>query len=302
MRAGLEEAVRAQRAAPGDDVALCMAAHRPWNARLTLGFERDGHGRTDLIRREHIGPLRVQKALYPEGPGICHAVVVHPPGGIAGGDDLAIDLTLGSGSHALITTPGATKWYRSAGASAYQRIKATVRADAVLEWLPQETIVFDGARAVNRVEIDLEANALFLGWDIICFGRTAAGESFRHGSFRQRWQIARGRVPLWIEAGDLAGDSPLLSSAVGLGGQSVCATFLAAGRPIPPPLLEALRTSLADLPFGDRVAVTRMSDLIVARYVGPSTEEARTAGVALWSVLRPQLAGAQARMPRLWAT
>ena len=302
MRAGLEEAVRAQPAAPGDDVALCMAAHRPWNARLTLGFERDGHGRTDLIRREHIGPLRVQKALYPEGPGICHAVVVHPPGGIAGGDDLAIDLTLGSGSHALITTPGATKWYRSAGTTARQSIKAALGADAILEWLPQETIVFDGALADNRVEIDLETNALFLGWDIICFGRTASGETFRNGKYRQRWRIVQGGVPLWIEAGELAGDSPLRSSPVGLGNHAVCATFLAAGRPIPPPLLDSLRSTLADLPFADRVAVTRMSELMVARYVGPSTEEARTVGVALWSILRPQLAGAQARIPRLWAT
>src|SRR6185369_3777298 len=144
-----------------------------WKASLTLGFSFLEH-KTVLSEKRHEGPLVVQKALYPEGPDICHAIVVHPPGGIAGGDELRLQARTAAGASALLTTPGATKWYRSAGPRATQSITFDVRGQ--LEWLPQETIVFDGALAETEIEADLAAAAGLIGWDIVCLGRTGSGE------------------------------------------------------------------------------------------------------------------------------
>jgi urease accessory protein len=273
-----------------------------WHARLELGFECGGGGRTVLAHRKHHGPLRVQKALYPEGEHICHTVIVHPPGGIAAGDRLEIDLRLGAASHALITTPGATKWYKTPGASAAQAVHVAAQQDAVLEWLPQEAIVFNQANAAASLDVTLSDSALFLGWDTLCFGRTAAGERFAEGSYRQRWQIRQGSHLLWNEAGLLRGGSALLSSAVGLGGQPVCATLVAAGRAVDGALLDAVRAAIALLPSAPRLAATRLPKVLAIRYLGPSTEEARDAFIPLWGILRPHLTGIIAQVPRLWRT
>jgi len=145
-----------------------------WHAELRLAFARAGE-RTVLRENRHLGPLRVQKALYPEGDAVCQAIVLHPPSGIAGGDHLTIEVDVAAGAHAQLTTPGAGKWYRSSGSEASQRIDLTVGAGATLEWLPQETIVFDGARARMETRVTLAADSRFIGWDILCLGRAAAG-------------------------------------------------------------------------------------------------------------------------------
>ena len=149
----------------------------PWKAELALRFER-ADDRTVLAARRHDGPLVVQKPLYPEGGAVCHAIVIHPPAGIAGGDELALEARAGAGAHALLTTPGAGKWYRSAGPWARQRLDFEVGPGALLEWLPQETIVFDGALASLASEVRLEGDARYLGWEILCLGRTGSGERF----------------------------------------------------------------------------------------------------------------------------
>ena len=141
----------------------------PWRAELALGFERR-EARTVLAERRQDGPLVVQKPLYPEGDEVCHAIVVHPPAGIAGGDELEVAAKAGAGAHALLTTPGAAKWYRSAGPWARQKLAFEVAG--VLEWLPQETIVFDGALADMGCEVNLDAEACYIGWEILCLGRT----------------------------------------------------------------------------------------------------------------------------------
>ena len=171
---------RCRRAAPRTAVATARATPSGWEAHLELEFRREA-ARTVLSTRRHTGPLRVQKALYPEGADVCQAIVVHPPGGIVGGDSLAIDVDVGTGAHAQLTTPGATKWYRSAGSVARAETALRVAAGAVLEWLPQEAMLFDGARASIALRVDLAPGARFIGWDVICLGRTASGERFDVG-------------------------------------------------------------------------------------------------------------------------
>src|SRR5882672_8293826 len=140
-----------------------------WKAELRLRFAAEG-GRTVLRERRSEGPLVVQKPLYPEGEAVCHAIVVHPPGGIAGGDELDLQVSAATGSHALLTTPGAGKWYRSAGPLARQSLHFDVAG--TLEWLPRETIVFDGAHASFECTVELRNDARYIGWEVLCLGRS----------------------------------------------------------------------------------------------------------------------------------
>ncbi len=271
-----------------------------WHAHLTLGFQRR-EAATILARREHVGPLRVQKALYPEGEAVCHAIVLHPPSGIVGGDALEIDVTVGPGAHALLTTPGAGKWYRSAGAWASQSLGFRVEAQGLLEWLPQETIVFDAARAAMRSTVDLADDARFIGMEVLCLGRRASGEQFTEGALRLDTRIRRTGRPIWLERGLLEGGCGLLDASAGLAGFSVSGTFLAVAPGIAPGLLAACR----DIPVqetGARHGLTALPDMLVARYLGHSSEAARQWFVALWQTLRPALTGREARLPRIWNT
>ncbi len=282
------------------DLAPASAAVMPcWDARLTLGYERSG-GRTVLARREHLGPLRVQRNLYPEGEATCHTIVVHPPGGIAGGDRLAIAVNLGESSAALLTTPGAGKWYRSSGPAASQSLVFEVQAGASLEWLPQESIVFNGAMANVTTEVRLEGDAVYLGWDIVCFGRTASGERFATGELRTRTQVSRNGRRLWLEQGRIDGDDPLFASPVGMAGHTVCGTLIAAGRDLPAEVMSACRA--VPVTAGAKAGVTRLPGVCIARWLGDSSEEARHWFAALWALMRPQLHGGQADPPRIWAT
>lgn len=278
---------------------LCwMPAAAGWRARLALGFARRG-GRTALVRREHEGPLVVQKPLYPEGDAVCHVIVLHPPAGIAAGDELTVEVELDAGSHALLTTPGAGKWYRSAGARSRLAQRIRVGAGAVCEWLPQESIVFDRALGDLSIEVDLAADAVYLGMEMLCLGRTAAGERFTAGEMALATRIRRDGRTLWLERGRLAGGSALLASPAGLAGQPVSGSLLAAAPTFPPGLLEACRE---ERPAVGEGAVTLLPGLLVARYLGPACEPGRAWMLALWRHLRPALAGRAAAVPRIWQT
>lgn len=272
-----------------------------WRAELELGFEAT-EGRSVLRTRRHVGPLRVQKALYPEGDTVCHAIVVHPPGGIVGGDRLEIHATLRTGAHALITTPGATKWYRSAGSQAAQHIGIRVEAGAALEWVPLETIVFDGARAAQYIDIDLQPGARYIGWEVTCLGRTASGERFTQGRFAQCVALRTDGKPIFLERARIDGGSPILQSAVGLAGRSVSATMLVAGGRIERDLLAALRDVTPS--DGDLAGVTQVAAapaVLVARYLGASAQAARAYFSALWRLARPVVLGRDAIAPRIWS-
>ncbi|WP_288039036.1 urease accessory protein UreD [Zoogloea sp.] len=284
---------------PLEEARPVAGTQQRWYARLELGFEAPGDGRTVLAHRLHKGPLRVQKALYPEGPEVCHALILHPPAGIAGGDELTLQVTVGEGAKALITTPGAGKWYRSNGPLARQTLDFEVAAGGVLEWLPQESIVFDRVKGHTETRVRLAGDAVFIGLDLLCLGRTASGERFTEGSLRLASRIERDGKLIWSEQGLIEGGSRLLESPIGLCGQPVTGTLLVASESIDASLLAACREIRPTVGEG---AVTRLPGLLVARYLGPSGEPARAWFVALWAALRPALAGRAASVPRIWHT
>lgn len=269
-----------------------------WHAHLSLGFARDARG-TRLVRRAHVGPLVVQKTFHPEGDEVCQAVLVHPPAGIVAGDALELDLDVASGAHAQITTPGATRWYRCASGDAAQRVRARVGPGGALEWMPQGSIVFDGADASSTLRFDVDAAATLLAWEWTCLGRHAAGERFSHGRFRQRIELWRNDALAWCEALDLRGGSPLLASPVGLAGQPVFGTLIAAGPTLDERVLDAARAVRAQQ--GD-AAVTLIGDVLVARWRGGASDAGQRHFVSLWHALRPLLLGRRAVPPRIFAT
>jgi len=272
-----------------------------WHADIKLGFTRIGTG-TVLSERRHYGPLRVQKALYPEGEGVCQTILLHPPSGIAGGDQLHIAANVGPQAHAQITTPGAGKWYRSGKEEASQTIDFTVAPRGALEWLPQETIIFDGAKSRMKTSVQLAADSRYFGWEILCLGRSAAGERFTYGNIGLHTRIECAGQPLWLERGNISGSDPLLDSATGWAGESVCGTLLATLQPgdAVSPLLEACRA--IHPPDSAQNALTALPGLLIARYLGHNSEAARHWFIALWRVLRPALLGRPAVPPRIWNT
>ncbi|NDP43500.1 MAG: urease accessory protein UreD, partial [Aromatoleum sp.] len=269
-----------------------------WEARLALRFAREP-ARTVLAGRRHTGPLRVQKALYPEGPDVCQVIVVHPPGGIVGGDLLDIAVTADPGAHAQLTTPGAAKWYRSGGSEARQCTRLNAGEGATIEWLPQETLLYDGARASISTRIELAAGARYIGWDVTTLGRTASGERFASGKLHQTFELVRDGALAWCERTVLDGGSRALRSGAILGGAPVFGTMIAAGGIGDNGLLAACRAVVCVSGEG---AVTRLPKVIVARYRGESAVAARTYFALLWRVLRPALAGREAVPPRIWST
>ncbi len=273
-------------------------AHSGWRARLALGFGRRG-ARTLLERRVQEGPLVVQKPLYPEGEKVCHAIVVHPPGGIAGGDELDIALDAGEGAHGLLTTPGAAKWYRTAGPLARQRVAIDVARGAALEWLPQDTIVFDGALARLSTQVRLAREARFLGWEILCLGRTGSGERLARGSCRIETEIVIDGRLAWRERGCIDGGGALLEVSAGLAGKPVFGTLYASFPGIGPAQLAECREARSE---EGETGVTLVPGVLLARYLGDSGESARRYFAAVWRALRPALAGREASEPRIWRT
>ena len=270
---------------------------RSWCATLALQYERRFE-RTVLASRRHDGPLVVQKPLYPEGDAVCHTIVVHPPGGIAGGDELELSASVGAGAHTLLTTPAAGKWYRSAGPWARQRVSIAAGEGACAEWLPQETIVFDGALADTSVEVALARDAAYIGWDVICLGRTASGERYGSGTTRVLTRITREGTPLWFERGTLEAGGLLARSSAGLAGHTVFGTMVATGA-ISRELLDACR---AERPEEGEPGITCPPGLFVARYLGDSSEAARHYFQRLWKHVRPAINGRDAHAPRIWST
>ena len=274
-----------------------------WTGRLKLDYRLDG-GRT-VAHDLHEGPLRVLQRLYPEGDAICHHVLVHPPGGIAGGDVLEIDAGLAPGTHAVFTTPGATRFYRSTGAPAVQRARMRVQAGARLEWLPLETLAYDGCIAENHLQLELEPGAQALGWDVLALGLPAADAPFARGSFLQHLEWPGH----WLERARIAaGDTLLLDSPLGWAGHRVLGTLWFAGlgpreAGLREQLLDGARAAIDAVPPGTPAGATSpRAGLVVVRVLAPRVEPAMRLLQAVRAAWRLAAWGLQAQPPRVWAT
>jgi len=267
-----------------------------------------------LVERHHKGPLIVQRPFYPEG-NPCHVYLVHPPGGVVGGDELRIDVQVDPRSHALITTPAATKFYRCDGriSSQTQELRA---AGATLEWLPQENIFYRGADTRTATRVHVDADSRFIGWEINCLGLPARGEPFDTGALRldfELWRSARpgepreissgpfcqqmGSDPIFLDRLRLKGEAAARGARWGLAGQEAVGTLLAtpAGRDD----VESLRELVADLPYA---AVSLVDGVLVLRALAPQAEAVRNLFISAWQRLRPRIIGLPAVLPRIWST
>ncbi|HSX94264.1 MAG TPA: urease accessory protein UreD [Hydrogenophaga sp.] len=273
----------------------------PWHATLDLSYRRDGE-RTTLQHR-HDGPLRILKSLYPEGEGICHNVVVHPPGGLVGGDTLDIRVRAEAGAHALISTPGATRFYRSDGPEAAQRVHLSVAEGARLEWLPLETIAYPDCRARNALTMDVAPGGECLGWDVCALGLPAAGQPFAQGTLLQEVQWPG----VWLERARIdAADARLLNSPLGLAGQRALGTlWLAQGTPWTDTrreaLLDAVRAALDEAAPGVHAGATSPEPrLLVVRALAPQVEPLMAVLQRVWAALRDQAWEMGRAAPRIW--
>ena len=266
---------------------------RGWQARLHLNFAQS-NDKTLLVKREHIGPLTVQRPFYPEG-GVCHLYILHPPGGIVGGDDLSINVKAAPHSHALITTPAAGKFYRSSGAQAKQVVEITIANDATVEWLPQETIIYEGAQLKSSVKVDLAADARFIGWEILSMGRPACYENFDYGLADLSWQIYCEDRPMLLER--LYLDAKAFSARWGLQGNSACGTLFAT--PASSESFAAVQGLIGDTKGR---GVTRIDNLLVCRARDIRTDRLRGFFEQVWAIVRPDTVKSNACSPRIWAT
>jgi urease accessory protein len=295
-----------------------------WQAELRLRFGvrprflENGAGlhsaHTVLVERHHKGPLIVQRPFHPEGDP-CHVYLVHPPGGVVGGDELRIDVQVDAGAHALITTPAATKFYRCDGrhSSQTQELHA---AGATLEWLPQENIFYRGADVRTATRVQIDADSRFIGWEINCLGLPARGEHFDAGALRldlELWRTRAAEAPIDLKSGTvfkktgpdpifldrlrLTGESPARSAFWGLAGQEAVGTLLAT------PATRAQVELIRELVAGEQFAAVSLVDgVLVLRALAPQAEAVRRLFIAAWQRLRPTIIGREAVLPRIWNT
>lgn len=272
-----------------------------WHARLGLAYVREG-GRS-VARFTHEGPLRILQSLWPEGDATCHNVLVHPPGGLVGGDVLQVHVTAGPGSHGLVTTPGASRFYRSDGDAAVQDVRLQLDAGARLEWMPLEAICYSGCRAENRLRMELAPGAELLGWDIAALGLPQANQPFLRGELLQHIELAQA----WLERGRIAADDArLLDGPLGLAGQRCLASlFFAAGTPIARPrraaLLEAARAVMETHALARSAGATAAGQqVVVVRVLAPLVEPALQLLQAIRRAWRPLAWNLPPTEPRGW--
>lgn len=272
-----------------------------WNASLRLDYAREG-GRC-VARFAHEGPLRILQSLWPEGDAVCHNVLVHPPGGLVAGDTLRVDVHAGPGSHGLVTTPGASRFYRSEGAAAVQDVRIRVEDDARVEWLPLEALYYSGCQAENRLSLDLAPGAELLGWDVAAFGLPQAGQPFVRGSVLQHLELHGA----WLERGRIAADDlRLMDGPLGLAGRRCLASlFFAAGSELPrhkrEALLDAARAVIEPHALAASAGATAPGPrVVVVRVLAPLVEPALQLLKAVRAAWRPLLWELAPAEPRGW--
>jgi urease accessory protein len=269
---------------------------KTWHGKLNLVYA-DRSNNTELIHSHHQAPLKVQRPFYPEGAKICHSVMLHTAGGVVGGDRLSSNIHLQPKAQALITTATASKIYRSNGLQARQNIHIQVDAGACLEWLPQETIIFNGAIYRQDLRVELTPGATWLGWEITRFGRTARGEKFLQGEWRSHTEIWQQGVPLWIDRQYLPGSETIFHSPHGLAGNPIAGTLIWIGTAVSDEILHKARSLWVG---AGEVGVTRIQNGFLCRYRGASTSEVRNWFTVVWELLRVDFLHRGGCVPRVW--
>jgi urease accessory protein len=274
----------------------------PWHAALALDYQQESG--TTVVRHTHTGPLRVLQSLYPEGQTVCHNVLVHPPGGLVGGDTLDIKVHVAAQAHGLITTPGATRFYRSEGEIALQSTRLSLEPNTRLEWLPLEAILYSGCLAENRLTMELAPGAELMGWDVTALGLPSASQPFVLGHFRQHIEVPG----VWLERGTLdSTDARLLDGPVGLAGHRCLASlFFVAGSPLERKRLQAALDGAREVISAHALAATAGAtspnpQVIIVRVLAPVVEPAMELLRAVREVWRPQMWELAATSPRIWA-
>ena len=267
-----------------------------WIAQLDLQFSKS-KSRTFLSKRKHIGPLVIQRPFYPEGD-LCHLYLLHPPGGVVGGDQLLVTVKTDSNSCALITTPGATKIYRT-----LEKKKSIISQNfsidnnSSLEWLPMETIIFPGAESEFSTKFSLTGNAKVAAWEIHCLGRPAIGELFDSGSLSFSFGLWRDKSLILLDK--LQVDSSELQNSVGLRGFPVFATFIISSSD--QEVLDLVRSTIHHSEHYV-CGATQVEGIIVIRCLGNKTYLIQKLFREIWELTRPLVFGRGASSPRIWAT
>ena len=245
-------------------------------------------------------PLRVQRPFYPEGPNVCHTVLLHTAGGMVGGDRLHLNLQLHPHTHTLLTTAAAAKIYRSNGLESLQTVNIKIAAGSTLEWLPQESILFNQGIYRQDLRVDLEPGAHWLGWELTRFGRSARGEKFVQGNWRSHTEIWQDQQPLWIDRQWLPGNTDLFHSPHGLAGYPVAGSLAWVGQVVEPDLVTQARAVWQGDSSTGEVGVTRLQQGLLCRYRGTSTVDARSWLIAVWQLIRLSYLGRPICVPRVW--
>lgn len=279
------------------DSADPQSSEGRWAAKLSVALSPRTE-KTRITDLRHYGPLRIQRPFYPEHDGTAHVYLIHPPGGVAGGDMLHVHVVTEPDAKALFTMPAATKLYRSADKRAGIVQTLTIREGSSLEWLPQETIAFSGAKTDLSTIVRLEEGAQFFGWEILCLGRPASGDSFSHGDVRGRFEIWQEETPLFVDRLLVGDGRPTRNAVWGMRGQPVVGTLsCVTPRELAPLIREATHLENAR----KHLACTDLMGVTVVRYAGPSVPECWEAFRRVWQTVRPALLGKAAEAPRIWS-
>lgn len=278
-----------------------------WHGSLQLAYAHDQNG-TQLTHAQVQAPLKVQRSFYPEGSAVCHSVVLHTAGGMVGGDRLSQTIHLSPHAHVLMTTTAASKIYGSKGKSracpegqqARQTIHIQIEQAACLEWLPQETIVFNGAIYQQDLRVELAPGASWLGWEITRFGRSARGERFLQGEWRSHTEVWQQGRPLWIDRQWLPGGEQVLDSPHGLAGKPIVASLAWVGQAVSPEIVEKARLIWTAQERQGEAGVTQLMSGLLCRYRGSSTSEVRNWFTDVWQLLRLSCLGRPSCPPRVW--
>jgi len=275
-----------------------------WIAKLDLRLQQRAE-KSILVERKHEGPLRIQKPFYPEGERVCHLYVLHPPGGVVGGDQLVLNISLEEEAFALVTTPGATKFYRSQGARANSSQTFHIASKASLEWMPQETIYFSGCQVTMKTLVHLDKDAQFSGWEISCFGQPASKVLFDKGICHQNFELYREGKPQFLDRNKIEGAHEILTAHWGLQNHSAHATFLIT--PASETMLKkakktvVFQTDLTQNPEG-LISATLIDDVLIFRALSNEAEWIKKKFCDIWNNLRPMTIKREAHLPRIWST